>query len=66
MKHVSTTKMSSKKQIVTLKDMREDIKEDLEFSRKTQKSYKRYGKGEFTKMKADNFIKMLNKIKRVR
>ena len=42
MKHISTTKMNSKKQIVMLKDMREYIKEDLEFARRTEESYKRY------------------------
>jgi len=35
--------------------------DDLEFSRRTEEAFKRYEKGEFTRMDFDKFIKKLKK-----
>ena len=37
------------------------LKEDLEFARRTEEAWKRYGKGEFVSMPADKFLKELSK-----
>ena len=47
----------------SVKDFDKNLKEDLEFARRTEEAYKRYEKGEFKSMDADDFIKMLNRIK---
>ena len=39
----------------------ENLKEDLEFARRTEEAWKRYEKGEFVSMPADKFLKELSK-----
>ena len=39
------------------KDFKENIKEDLEFAKKTEEAWKAYDRGEFISMDADDFIK---------
>ncbi len=39
----------------------ENIEEDLEFARRTEEAWKRYDKGEFISMPADEFLKELEK-----
>ncbi len=41
------------------KDTNKNFKEDLEFARRTEEALKRYEKGEFTEMDADEFLKKL-------
>ena len=38
-----------------------NFKEDFEFAKRTEKAWKRYEKGEFKTMKADDFLKELEK-----
>ena len=38
-----------------------DLKEDLEFARRTEEAWKRYEKGEFVSMPMDEFLKELSK-----
>jgi len=47
----------------SVRDFDKNLKEDLEFAKRTEEAYKKYEKGEFKSMDADEFIKMLNKIK---
>jgi len=47
----------------SIKDFDENLKEDLIFAKRTEEAWKRYEKGEFKSMDADDFIKMLNGIK---
>ena len=44
-------------------DFDENLKQDLIFAKRTEKAWKKYEKGEFKSIDADDFIKMLNKIK---
>ena len=39
--------------------MDKQLKEDLEFARRTEEAYKRYEKGEFIEMEFDDFIKKM-------
>lgn len=39
----------------------EQMKEDLEFARRTEEAYQRHEKGEFTKMDFDDFIEEMKK-----
>ena len=43
------------------KDLDENIKEDLEFAKKTEEAWKRYEKGKFISMDSDDFLKELEK-----
>ena len=47
----------------SVKDFDENLKEDLIFAKRTEEAWKRYEKGEFKSMDADDFTRMLNKIK---
>ena len=40
-------------------DFDENLKEDLEFARRTEEAWKRYDKGEFVSMDAKDFLKAL-------
>ena len=42
-------------------DFDKNLKEDLEFARRTEESWKRYDKGEFISMDAKDFLKELRK-----
>ena len=42
-------------------DMGKTLAEDLEFARRTEEAYKRYEKGEFISMPADEFLEELKK-----
>lgn len=39
----------------------ENFEEDIEFARRTEEAWKRYEKGEFIEMKAEDFLKKLEK-----
>ena len=39
----------------------EDMKEDLEFAKRTEEAWQSYERGEFTKMDFDSFIKEMKK-----
>ena len=39
----------------------ENLKEDLEFARRTEEAWKAYGRGEFVSQDADEFLKDLEK-----
>ena len=43
-------------------DFDENLKEDLEFARRTEEAWKRYDKGEFVSMDAKDFLKELKKL----
>ena len=43
------------------KDMDKNLEEDLIFARRTEEAWKRYEKGEFKTMSADDFLKELEK-----
>ncbi|MBI4440001.1 AbrB/MazE/SpoVT family DNA-binding domain-containing protein [Candidatus Woesearchaeota archaeon] len=43
------------------RDMDETLKDDLIFAKRTEEAWKRYEKGEFKSMSADNFLKELEK-----
>lgn len=51
------------KQIIlkSVQDFDENIKEDIEFARRTEEAWKRYERGEFKSMSADEFLKELEK-----
>ena len=51
------------KQIIMKKasEMDENLKEDLEFARRTEEALKRYEKGEFVSLPADKFLEQLKK-----
>jgi len=53
----------SKDQLIMKKasKMDEKMKEDFEFAKKTEEAWKRYDKGEFTEMGADEFLKKLER-----
>ena len=88
MVNISTTRMSSKGQIVIPSELRGDLKEgdelliikdenriilkkvenlseemreDLEFAKRTEKAWKRIEAGEFIEMEFDDFIKEMEK-----
>ncbi|MFP4401840.1 MAG: hypothetical protein ACLFPL_01275 [Candidatus Nanoarchaeia archaeon] len=42
-----------------IKEMIEQEQEDLEFAQRTEKAYQAHGRGEFTKMRAKEFVKHL-------
>jgi len=42
-------------------DLDKNLKEDLEFAKRTEESYKRHEKGEFLKMDFDEFIQEMKK-----
>ncbi|MDO8517153.1 MAG: AbrB/MazE/SpoVT family DNA-binding domain-containing protein [Nanoarchaeota archaeon] len=42
-------------------DFDNNLKEDLEFARRTEEAYKRHERGEFIKMDFDEFIKEMKK-----
>lgn len=42
--------------------MKKDIKEDLEFARRTEEAWKRHNKGEFKTLEFEDFIKELKNI----
>lgn len=42
-------------------DMDKSLKEELEFARRTEDAWKRYGKGKFKSASADDFLKVLSK-----
>ena len=44
-----------------IKNIDKNLKEDLEFARRTEEAYKKYERGEFKKMNAKDFLKMLKK-----
>ena len=43
------------------KDFDENLKEDLEFAKRTEEAWKSYERGEFIKMDFDDFIKEMKK-----
>ena len=43
------------------RDMDEKLKDDLIFAKRTEEAWKRYEKGEFKTMSADDFLKELEK-----
>ncbi len=45
----------------SVKDFDENIKEDLEFARRTEEAWKAYERGEFISMDADDFLKEIKK-----
>lgn len=42
-------------------DFDENLKEDLEFARRTEEAWQRYERGEFISMDADEFLKEIKK-----
>ena len=42
-------------------ELEKNMKEDIEFARRTEEAWKRYEKGEFKTVSADKFLKMLEK-----
>lgn len=55
--------IKNKDQIILKKvnSFSKNIEEDLEFARRTEEAWKRYEKGEFKTLPADEFIEMLKK-----
>ena len=55
--------IKNKDQLILKKvsDLDEELKEDLEFARRTEEAYKRYDKGEFITMDFDKFMEQLKK-----
>ena len=45
--------------IKKVQDLDKNFKEDIEFARRTEEAWKRYEKGEFITMDADEFLKKL-------
>ena len=45
-----------------VKNLNKKLKEDLIFVKRTEEAWKRYEKGEFKTMDADDFIRMLKKL----
>ena len=43
------------------KDFSKNLKEDLEFARRTEEAWKKYDRGEFISMSAEEFLKELEK-----
>ena len=44
-----------------MEDFDENLEEDLEFAKRTEEAWKRYDKGEFASMDAEEFLKELKK-----
>jgi len=44
-----------------MEDFDKNLKEDLEFAKRTEEAWKRYDKGEFVSMDAKDFLKELKK-----
>jgi AbrB family looped-hinge helix DNA binding protein len=55
--------IKNKKQIIMKKatDLDKNLKEDLEFARRTEEAWKSYERGEFKQMNFDKFIKEMKK-----
>ena len=55
--------IKSGKQIIMKKasDLDENLKEDLEFARRTEEAWKSYERGEFVSLPADKFLEKLYK-----
>jgi len=55
--------IQNKDQIILKKANKLDkmFEEDLEFARRTEEAWKRYGEGEFVSMPADKFLEKLSK-----
>lgn len=55
--------IKNNKQLIMKKtsDLDENLKEDLEFAKKTEEAFQRYEKGEFIEMDFDNFLKEAKK-----
>ncbi len=55
--------IKNKKQLIMKKASKldENLKEDLEFARRTEEAYKRHERGEFITQDADDFLKDLEK-----
>lgn len=55
--------MQNDKQIILkkMKDFDENLKEDLEFARRTEEAWQRHDKGEFISMDAEEFLKKIKK-----
>lgn len=53
----------NKNQIILKKadSLDKNLKEDLEFARRTEEAYKRYERGEFITMEFDDFLKEMKK-----
>lgn len=56
--------IKSHKQIIMKKatDLDKNMKEDIEFARRTEEAWKSYERGEFISMPADKFLKELAKL----
>ena len=44
-----------------MEDFNKNLREDLEFAKRTEKAWKRYDRGEFISMDAENFLKEIKK-----
>jgi len=55
--------IENKGQLVMKKasELDKNLKEDLEFARRTEEAWKRYEKGEFKSMNAEDFLKEIEK-----
>lgn len=55
--------IQSGKQIIMKKasELDKQLKEDLEFARRTEEAWKRYDKGQFKSMKVEDFLKEIEK-----
>jgi len=55
--------IKNKNQIIMEKTtkLNEKLKDDLEFARRTEEAWKRYGQGKFRSLPADEFLKLLEK-----
>lgn len=47
--------------IKKVSDLDENLREDLEFARRTEEAFQRYEKGEFIEMEFDTFMKKIKK-----
>ncbi|MBN2422073.1 AbrB/MazE/SpoVT family DNA-binding domain-containing protein [Candidatus Woesearchaeota archaeon] len=55
--------IKNKDQLIIKKvsELDKNLKEDLEFARRTEEAWKRYERGEFISMKEEDFLKELDK-----
>ncbi len=44
-----------------MEDFNKNLQEDLEFAKRTEEAWKRYGRGEFISMDGENFLKEIKK-----
>ena len=44
-----------------MEDFNKNLQEDLEFAKRTEEAWKRYDRGEFISMDAENFLKEIKK-----